>query len=262
MPGQAEQILWYFAIGLHLWLVIRLSRFRLISRYPAVFAALLLQILRSLWLAQYLIDPASFNAHRNEYGLTVLFTEPVLIAARAAAVLELVAATLKPYRGLSVLSRTALLTVLCAVSLVALVLHWPEFSFANEPYHWLRAVYLLETTVYSTLLLTLLLLALFVLYHPAPIPRNLLAHGVGFSVYLLSSAAAVWLRNQDATQWTRAASTLRLVLTVAGLVAWSLLLSARGEEESVNVHLPLSPETERQVLARLNALNSALQRKS
>ncbi len=261
MPGFAEQLFWYLTIALHAWLVFRLWRLRLASLYPAIFALLLMQLVRSLWLTQYLASPSVFRANLNQYSFSIVFTEPVLIAGRAAAVLELSAALLRSYRGLSALGRATMLVTICASTAASLVLHWPEFNFAGEPYRWLRALYLLETTVYSSLLLFLLLLALFVLYHPAPIRRNLLAHGIGFSVYLLSSAAAVWLRNQDATQWTRAASTLRLGVTVAGLAAWALMLSARGEEESVNVHVPLSRETEQQVLARLNALNSALERK-
>ncbi len=261
MPGFAEQLLWYLTIALHAGLVFRLWRLRLVSSYPAVFALLLMQLIRSLWVTQYLTSPEVFQRSMNQYGFAVMFTEPVLIAGRAAAVFELSAAMLRSYRGLSVLSRATLLAALCASLTLSFTLHWPEFSFAGEPYRLLRMLYLLETTVYSALLVFLLLLALFVLYHPAPIRRNLLAHGVGFSVYLLSSAAAVWLRNQDAAQWTRAASTLRLGVTVAGLAAWVMMLSARGEEETVDVHVPLSRETERQLLARLDALNSALERK-
>lgn len=261
MPGTSEQLLWYAAIALHTWLLWRFWRLRLIAAYPAIFSLLLIQLVRSLWLTQYLVSPAVFRSHLNEYSFAIVFTEPVLIAGRAAAVFELSTAVLRSYRGLSILGRAGLLAALCASTALSLILHWQEFSFAGEPYRWLRVLYLLETTVYSALLVFLLLLALFVLYHPAPIRRNLLAHGIGFSVYLLSSAAAVWLRNQDATHWTRAASTLRLGVAVAGLAAWALLLSARGEEETVNVHLPLSHETERQLLARLDALNSALERK-
>ncbi len=261
MPGIAEQLFWYLTIALHAGLVFRLWRLKLASSYPAIFGLLLMQLVRSLWLTQYLVSPAVFRSSLNQYAFSLVFTEPVLIAGRAAAVFELSAALLRSYRGLSVLGRLTMLVTLCASIAASVVLHWPEFNFAGEPYHKLRALYLLETTVYSSLLLFLLLLALFVLYHPAPIRRNLLAHGVGFGVYLLSSAAAVWLRNQDAAQWTRAASTLRLGVTAAGLAAWALMLSARGEEETVNVHVPLSHETERQVLARLSALNSALERK-
>lgn len=220
-----------------------------------------MQLVRSLWLTQYLVSEETFRWHLNQYSFSIVFTEPVLIAARAAAVFEICAGVLESYRGLSIFSRITLLIALGASVIVSILLHWPEFSFSGEPFLWLRVQYLTETTVYSALLMFLLLLALFLLYHPAPIRRNLLAHGIGFSVYMLSSAAAVWLRNQDASQWTRAASTIRLGVTVAGLAAWAWLLSPRGEEETVHVHVPLSPETEQRVLARLEALNSALERK-
>jgi hypothetical protein len=261
VPGPLEQVFWYCAIVLHVWLVWRFCRLRLAQAYPAIFTLLLMQLVRSLWLTQYLTSAEVFRANLNHYSFSIVFTEPVLIAGRAAAVLELSAAVLRTYRGLSVLGRATLLATLCVSTSVSLMVHWAEFNFAGEAYRWLRALYLLETTVYSALLVFLLLLALFVLYHPAPIRKNLLAHGIGFSVYLLSSAAAVWLRNQDATHWTRVASTLRLGVAIAGLAAWALLIDPRGEEETVDVHVPLSEETERQVLARLDALNSALERK-
>lgn len=261
MPGTAEQVFWYATVALHLVLVVRLWRLRLAGRYPAVFALLLMQLCRSLWVMQFLADAELFRRNLNEYSFAILFTEPVLIGGRAAAVFELSSQILRSYRGLFILGNAALALGLCASLGLSLTLHWAEFSFAGEPYRWLRALYLLETTTYSALIFVLLLLALFVLYHPAPIRRNVLAHGIGLGVYMISSAAAVWLHNQDADQWTRAASTLRLGLTAAGLAAWALMLSRRGEEESVNVHLPLSRETEQQVLARLEALNSALQRK-
>lgn len=260
-PGLFEQIVWYGTIALHAVLLWRIYGLGVAGRYPAIVALLLLQLARSAWLTRYTYDPAVFRQHVNHYAFTILFTEPVLIAARAAAVFELTGAVLHAYRGLRVLSRGALLAVLLASVAVSLALHSSEFTFANEPAFWLRVLYLTETTVYSALLVFLLLLALFVLYHPAPIRRNLLAHGVGFTVYMISSAAAVWLRNQDAAQWTRTASTLRLVFSLGGLVLWAWLLSPRGEEESVEVHVPLSEETGQRVLEQLAALNSALERK-
>lgn len=260
-PGPAEQIVWYATIALHALLLWQLARCRLIARYPAIFALLAMQLARSAWLTQYLYSAEAFLEHVNQYGFTILFTEPVLIAARAAAVFELTGAVLHAYRGLRVLSRSALLAVLLASLAVSLALHSSEFNFTNEPSFWLRVLYLTETTVYSALLVFLLLLALFVLYHPAPVRRNLLAHGVGFTVYMISSAAAVWLRNQDAAQWTRTASTLRLGFSLGGLALWAWLLSPRGEEESLEVHVPLSEQTGQRVLERLAALNSALERK-
>jgi hypothetical protein len=260
-PGLFEQIVWYATIALHSLVLWRFLRFRLAGRYPAIFALLVMQLARSAWLTQYLYSAEAFLKHLNHYGFTILFTEPVLIAARAAAVFELTGAVLHAYRGLRVLSRGALGVGLLVSLGVSLAVHSSEFDFSNEPAFWLRVVYLTETTVYSTLLVFLLLLALFVLYHPAPIRRNLLAHGVGFTVYMISSAAAVWLRNQDATQWTRTASTLRLIFAVGGLAVWAWLLSPRGEEEAVNVHVPLSAETGQRVLEQLAALNSALERK-
>ncbi len=261
MPGKVELLFWYSSIALHAVLLWLFYRHGLVSRYPVIFSLLLSQCVRSLWLTQFLVSPEIFQRRLNEYGFTVFFTEPVLIVGRAAAVCELISHLLHSYRGLSFLSRMTLLVALGASTAVSLLIHWPEFSFSGESYRYLRMVYLLETTVYSALLVFLLLLALFVLYHPAPLKRNLLAHGIGYGAYMLSSAAAVWLRNQDATQWTRAASTLRLGVAMAGLAAWAWLLSPQGEEETVDVHVPLSPATERRVLERLEALNSALERK-
>ncbi len=261
MPGFAEQVFWYLTIAIHAFLAWRIWRLRLVSRYPVIFSLLLMQLFRSVWLTQFVVRGPADWVTLNKYSFAIVFTEPVLIAARAAAVFEICAGVLQSYRGLSIFSRITLLIALGASVIVSILLHWPEFNFSGERFQWLRVQYLTETTVYSALLVFLLLLALFVLYHPAPIRRNLLAHGIGFSVYMLSSAAAVWLRNQDASQWTRAASTTRLGVTVAGLAVWAWLLSPRGEEETVQVHVPLSPETEQRVLARLEALNSALERK-
>lgn len=260
-PGLFEQAVWYGTILLHALLLWRIFRLRIAGRYPAITTLLMLQLARSAWLAQYSYDPAVFHQHINHYVLTVLFTEPVLIAARAAAVVELAGAALEAYRGLRLLSRSLLLALLAASLAVSLALHAAEFNFSNEPVFWLRVLYLAETTVYSALLIFLLLLALFVLYHPAPVRRNLLAHGLGFTVYMVSSAAAVWLRNQDAEQWTRTASTLRLAFSLGGLAVWAWLLRPDGEQESVAVHVPLSEQVGQRVLERLAALNSALEKK-
>lgn len=260
-PGLLEQILWYGTILLHAVLLWRIWACGIAGSYPVITAVLAMQLIRSAWITQYVYSSAVFREHANHYGFTILLTEPVLIAARAAAVVELMGGVLQAYRGLRLLGRTAFLLVLAGSTGVALGLHASEFTFAGEAYRWLRVLYLLETTVYSALLFALLLLAMFVLYHPAPLRRNLLAHGIGFTFYMISSAAAVWLRNQDAAQWTRAASTMRLAITLGGLLLWAWMLSPRGEEETVAVHLPLSPETGERVLARLEALNSALERK-
>lgn len=261
MPGLLEQAVWYGTILLHALLLWRIFRLGIAGRYPAITALILLQLARSLWLTRYVYDPAVFRLHVNHYGFTILFTEPVLIAARVAAILELSSTLLHAYRGLRVLSRSALLGALAASLAFSAALNATAFPLPRDPAQWLRLLYVAETTVYSALLTFLLLLALFVLYHPAPIRRNVFAHGLGFTFYMVSSAAAVWLRNQDAAQWTRMASTLRLAFSLAGLALWAWLLSPRGEEESVSVHVPLSDETGQRVLERLAQLNSALERK-
>jgi hypothetical protein len=225
---------------------------KLLSEYPALSLFLAIQILRSLWLLP-------FDTNSNEYAFPYVFTEPVLVLSRALVVFELYEKILVGYQGLSLLSRRAMAGLLGVSVVGSLAAHLSEFTMRGEPFNVLRAVHLFETTVYTALFFFLLVLAGFLAWHPAPLKKNVILHCLAFSTYFLSTAAALYLRNQDASQWTRLASTGRSFVFVLTLAAWIILLKRSGETATAGIALNFSPAAQGKLLTQLDALNRSLE---
>jgi hypothetical protein len=250
--GSIEEVLWIAGTLLTVGLLARLAFLKLLTQYPALSSFLALQAIRSLYLLQ-------FQSNTNEYVIPFVFTEPVLILSRALVVFELYEKILASYRGLSLLSRNTMAGLLGLSVVGSLGAHLSEFTMRGEAFNVLRALHLFETTVYTALFFFLLVLAVFLVWYPAPVKKNVVLHCLAFSTYFLITAAAVYLRNQNASQWTRLASTGRIFVFVLTLAVWILLLKRSGETTTAGIALSFSPAAQEKLLAQLDALNRSLE---
>jgi len=249
---RVEYYLWYLSLLLHAALFTRLCWLGLALRYKAFSLCLLLQIIRTLILL-----PLSPNT--NVYAYVYIYSEPVLIACRVAVVLEIYGKVLSSYRGLSILGRGTLIGALAISGLVSVFTHLMEFDFTHERFQMLRAMHLVESTVYTTLLFFLFALAAFIIWYPTPLKKNIILYSFGYSLYFVGVAAAIYLRNLDASALTRVASTGRLVVTDAALLLWVVLVRKSWEEESGGVAIRFSAESQERLLSQLEALNRTIE---
>lgn len=250
-PGAFENYLWYLGIVLHLGLLARLLQLGLAARYKAVTVCMAGQALRSILLL--FVDPRT-----DAYFELYLPTEIVLIVCRAWVVLELYSQVLERYQSLSVLSSRLLSGVVGLGLLASVAAHLREFDFTHEAFQALRALHLVETTVYTALLLFLLLLSGFVLWYPAPLKKNLLIYSFGYSVYFMAMAVGVYLRNLNPTEWTRVASTGRILVADGCLLLWLALIRKAWERTGDDVNSAIHSVGQERILAQLDALNQSI----
>jgi hypothetical protein len=248
---QIENALWYLALLLKALLLYRLWSQNLTSRYRAFTIYLAVHLVRSLLLMP-------LRSQRQWYGWAYLFTEPILLVTYVLVVLEIHGHVLESYRGLSVLGRKSVLAA-CGVSgAVTVMTHLQLFEFSAEPTLWLRGILLLESTVYSTLMLFLLALVMFVVWYPVRLRRNLLHYTFGFCLFFCLMTSGLFLRNLH-VNWNRPVSVARQGAYDLCLIGWVLLFRKSWETEESGGPRHYSVEQRQKLLAQLDTMNQAIQ---
>ena len=249
----AEDFLWYAGLAAKAVLTARLLWLGLYVRYKALVICLLAHVVRTLILL-----PLSVNG--NAYAYAYLLTEPLLLVTYVLVALEIYSHVFESYRGLSILGRRTMLAALGVSALVAVVTHLAEFDYTNERFHILRSLFIVESTLCSTLLIFLILLALFLFWYPVPLRKNLLHYSFLWCVVFAALSAGLYLRNANPTDdWTRIASEVRLAADTLCPAAWIWLFRRSWEVETSGVAFRLTSEHQQRILARLDAMNEALE---
>ena len=201
-----------------------------------------------------------FSDHTNTraYLDLWLYTEPFVILFYVLVVLELYRLVLERYKGLYTLGRWAMYVALAISVTVSLLTLLPRIApSTSEPSKRLFEEIAVERGVDLSLVLFILLIFLFLGRYPVTLSRNVIVHTVIYSIFFLSETLVLLLRTLFGWDWR---DRMNLVLTGIGAactIAWSLLLSARGEE--VQLRTPeLRPESEERILQQLDALNATL----
>ena len=196
---------------------------------------------------------------RTWYGHIYIFTEPFIWLFYVLVVVELTSAALRHFGGIAALSRwvlTGLLLFSTGLSLASLV---PDLN-SQHPFPLIQIVTAAGRAICTSLALFLLGITLFFLSYPIPLSRNTIIHSAICSVYFLTLAAAYFVHNVVGPGSWMLVNFALVAITGATLLAWIIFLRPEGERIIVEHRPQWSPETEEQLLNRLNALNSVLAR--
>ena len=229
-------------------LIIRLWWTGLFRTYPFFFGYLLASLLQTAVLP---LVPYRSLAYRNAW----LATEGLIVCEHVLVVLELCKVLLRDLPGITTVARRYIkwtMSVAIAGSLVLL-------RVERAPVSVIGYFFTCERSIVSSLVIFVLLTMLFLVYYPVPLNRNVIAYSIGYTVYFLTKASAIFLRNLTPT-WYREASTVLLVISTVCLIFWLFTLSRRGETRAMVVGPQWSPETEEQLLSKLRAINAGLVR--
>ncbi len=246
---------WLWAAGLVLaaLLAVKLVLTRLFRVYKWFFLFLCFQITCSLVLL-----PISSN--RSAYGLVFLITEPVVWFLYILVVLELYSLALRNHPGIASLSRWAmLLAVGVSVGVSALTLS-ADLGRPTGRYKTLVYYSVVERGLVFSLVLFLLLITVFLVWYPVSIRRNVVVHASLCSIYFLSSAVALFIRNMAGYQITTVISNVMLLVDLVCFSLWIGVLNRRGEERLMVVRSRWRPEDEERLVSQLDALNQVLVR--
>jgi hypothetical protein len=196
---------------------------------------------------------------RTLYGWVYLTTEPILWLLYVLIVVELYTAALKQFAGISALSRWVLSGIIAVSLVVSLGSLVPDLN-SSHPFPIIHAVTAAGRAICTSLALFLLGITLFFLSYPIPLSRNTIIHSAICSVYFLTLAAAYFVHNVVGPSSWAVVNLALVAITGATLLAWILFLGPEGEQIIVEHRPQWSPETEEELLNRLNALNSVLAR--
>src|SRR5262249_52437808 len=93
--------------------------------------------------------------------------------------------------------------------------------------------------------------------YPVRLNRNVVFYSIGYAVYFLTKAAALFIRTLG-YYVTPQISLVLLAVSSFCLLFWSLALNRKGEAQKVVVGHKWSPHEEELVLAKIKGINANL----
>lgn len=249
MPGlllQYEKWLFYAQAGALVAALIRIASSRLQRVYPYFFSYLLVQTIQ-------LAIPFLIPRMTDLYVHAFLATEAVIVCLYALIILELYSLVFKNLHGIATLAgRYIKVAIGLAVAVSVTIL-----AFERLPGNLLTHFYIFERTIDASLVFFLLLITVLLVYYPIPLSRNILSYSIGYAVYFISKASALFLRNTG-HEWDLAFSVAMLAVSTACLLFWAIFLNADGEKRTGVSGHKWNPGDDERLLRQLEAINAGL----
>jgi hypothetical protein len=191
------------------------------------------------------------------YGKLYLAFECIKLCFYALIVFELYSVLLRDLKGIARLAKRYSVVALGISVLLSLLV----VTALPLPVRLLRKLFYVEIPIILSLVLFMLLIAVFLAYYPVPLHLNALVYAIGYVVYFISKMAALFIFNLHLEASGRAFSTILLYVGLGCIVFWTIFLSRAGERRTLSVGSRWSPpEKQQQVLLRLREMNDSLLR--
>jgi hypothetical protein len=213
-------------------------------------------------LVPYGICLLVLDVHSGLYQKFWAVTAPLFWLLYILVVFELCGLILEKHKGLYTLGRWAMyLGVVVAVTLSVLSLV-PHITPATPQESTIMG-YILATErgVDFSLAIFILLILLFLSRYPVPLSRNVVVHSVVFSLFFLSNTLVMLLYSVFGLHVNSEINLFLMGICSACMVAWLVLLNAKGEKVRVST-LHFGRGDEERILHQLDSLNDTLLRAS
>ena len=240
------------AAALSLLLAIRLRVTGLSAKYRYFFAYVIFRV-------PHILLGLAFGPKSWQYFVVFIALEPIEWFFYVAIVVELFQLVLQRHRGIFTIARWAIYAVLAfsvAVSIVTLLAR----IVPQKLQHSIIAIgfyVAADRGVYFALAIFLILMMLLLNLYTVPLSRNVIRHATICALYFLVGSAAAIVRMYYGLKYVEVTSLASSLAPCVLLLAWSALLSSRGEE--VLVRAPwYGAEQEQRILSQLDALNATL----
>jgi len=227
-------------------LIVRLWSADLYRIYPYFFGYLLAELLRTL-----IASVIPFTGHAYRYFL--MASEGVIACYYTLIVVELYRVVLRDLPGIATISRRYI-TVTVAVATVGSLL---LLRLEETPRNYVSTFLVIERAIVFSLVIFILLVSAFLAYYPIPLNRNVVMYSIGYGIYFLTKATALFIRTLG-HYVTRQTGTVMLGVSSACLLFWVLALNRRGEMRTVVVGHKWKREDEVRLLSKLKAINASL----
>lgn len=229
-------------------LIARLLLAKLHKVYPFFFSYLVLVLLQSAVLA-----PVPYNSLFYRYAWVA--SEILIVCLQALIVLEMYSAVLRDLGGFANLARRYIKVTLGIAVVISLLL----LGLEKTPKGPVGVTFIFERVVVLALVILVLLITVFLVYYPVPLNKNVIVYSIGFTIYLLTKAAARLVQNAR-WRWYGEINTLLVVVPTACLVYWMLALNQSGERKTVVIGHRWKREDEDRLLSQLKEINASLLR--
>jgi hypothetical protein len=223
----------------------------LFRRYRVFFWYFLFRVPNSTW-------PLFLSVKSPVYEKLWAVTEPVAALFYILLVLELYRLILERHRGLYTLGRWVMYLAIGVSVTISVLSLLPRITPATpQRSRIIGYVLASERGVHFSLAIFILLILFFLSRYPVPLSRNVAVHSVVFSVFFLSNTLGLLLRSVFGLHVNDEVNLFLMGTSSACVVAWLVLLNARGEE--VRLIAPhFGHGDEDRILLQLDSLNSTL----
>jgi len=213
-------------------------------------------------LVPYGICLLVLDVHSGLYQEFWTVTTPLFWLLYLLVVFELCGLILEKHKGLYTLGRWAMyfgISVAVTLSLLSLL---PRITPATPQRSRIMG-YILATErgVDFSLAIFILLILLFLSRYPVPLSRNVVVHSVVFSLFFLSNTLGLLLYSVFGLHVNDQINLLLMGTSSACVVAWLVLLNAKGEKVRLST-LQFGRGDEARILLQLDSLNDTLLRAS
>lgn len=227
-------------------LIIRVWSADLHRVYPCFFGYLLANLL------QFTVLP--FVPYKGRaYRYVWVGTEGLVLCFYALVVAELYQVILRGLPGIASVSRRYLRVAFVTAVLISLLLLRLEETPANI----ISTFLVIERAVSFAVVLVILLMAVFLVYYPVPLNRNVIVYFIGYAVYFLVKASALLVRTLG-HRLASVISTVLMAVFACCLLFWIFGLNRRRELRNVVVGHKWNSNEEEKILAKLRQINTNL----
>jgi hypothetical protein len=227
-------------------LIVRLWRAGLQRVYPFFFSYLLAELLRTI--------VAFFVPYKGPvYPYVWSAGEGLIACCYALIVVELYRVILRDLPGIASTARryiTGTVAIATAGSLLLLRLE-------QRPRNFVSTLIVIDRAIVFSLVIFILLVSAFLAYYPIPLNRNVVTYSIGYAVYFLTKATALFVRTLG-HRVSQQISFIMLAVSSACLLFWALTLNRQGEERTLVIGHKWNREDEALLLSKLKAINANL----
>lgn len=239
-------VLYLAQVALLIALVGRLYYARLYRVYPFFFSYIVALLLQSA-----IISVVPYNG--KAYPYVWMVTEAFIVCFHVLIVGELYRVILRDLTGIATVSRRYIQITVVFGILVSLLL----FHFEETPASYVSTFLVIERGIAFSLVIFILLGSAFLAYFPVSLNRNVVLYSIGYSIYFLTKATALFIRTLG-HYWLPQIGTVLLGVSSACLLFWVLGLNREGERRIVQIGHKWSPENAQRLLSKVREINENL----
>ena len=227
-------------------LIARLWSADLYRIYPFFFSYLLAELLRTVVLS---FIPFKGPAYPSFW----VSTELIVDCFYALIVVELYRVVLRDLHGIATTSRRYITGTVVAATLASLVL----LRLEETPKNLVSATLVVDRAIVFSLVIFILLVSGFLVYYPVRLSRNVVFYSIGYAVYFLTKATALFVRTLGHYVAPQIGTALLIVSSVC-LLFWILTLTKQGELLTVVIGHKWKSGDEARLLSKLKDINAHL----